>query len=123
MEWRNASVSERKVSHFVDSLGVPKLIAQLLARLDIEEAQEARAFLHPRLKHLDDPFNLSQLEDAVQRIRKAMASKERIVIVGDYDVDGVTSTALLAHSLNTSAYSLNSRFRDVRVKGTGFLWL
>lgn len=118
MEWRNASVSERKVSHFVDSLGVPKLIAQLLARLDIEEAQEARAFLHPRLKHLDDPFNLSQLEDAVQRIRKAMASKERIVIVGDYDVDGVTSTALLAHSLNT--FGIFPEFTVPRRQGEGY---
>ena len=100
MRWRSASVPERKVSHFAQSLGVPKLIAQLLARLDIEEAQEARAFLHPRLKHLDDPFNLSQLEEAVARVRKAMAANERIVIIGDYDVDGVTSTALLVHSLN-----------------------
>jgi single-stranded-DNA-specific exonuclease len=100
MEWRNASVSERKVAHFAEHLGVPKLIAQLLARLDIEEVEEARAFLHPRLRHLDDPFKLSQLEDAVDRIRRAMASNERIVIIGDYDVDGVTSTALLVHSLN-----------------------
>ena len=100
MEWRSASVSERKVTHFAKSLGVPKLIAQLLARLDIEEPEEAHAFLHPRLKHLDDPFKLSQLETAVERVRKAMAANERIVIIGDYDVDGVTSTALLVHSLN-----------------------
>ncbi len=101
MEWRNASVSERKVSHFANTLGIPKLIAQLLARLDLEEAEEAKAFLYPKLKHLDDPFKMSQLEDAVKRVRQAMASNERIVIIGDYDVDGVTSTALLVHSLNT----------------------
>ena len=100
MQWRSASIPERKVTHFAKSLGVPKLIAQLLARLDIEEAQEAHAFLHPRLKHLDDPFKLSQLEEAVERVRKAMAANERIVIIGDYDVDGVTSTALLVHSLS-----------------------
>ncbi len=100
MEWRSASVPERKVAHFAKSLGVPKLIAQLLARLDIEEPEDAHAFLHPRLKHLDDPFRLSQLESAVERVRKAMAANERIVIIGDYDVDGVTSTALLVHSLN-----------------------
>ena len=101
MEWRNASVSERKVSHFANTLGIPKLIAQLLARLDLEEAEEAKAFLYPKLKHLDDPFKMSQLEDAVKRVRQAMASNERIIIIGDYDVDGVTSTALLVHSLNT----------------------
>lgn len=100
MVWRNATVSEQRVSHFTKHLGVPRLIAQLLARLDIEEAEEAHAFLHPRLKDLGDPFKLSQLEQAVERIRRAMESKERIVIIGDYDVDGVTSTALLVHSLN-----------------------
>lgn len=101
MEWRNASVSERTVSHFSKTLGIPRLIAQLLARLDLKKAEEAKAFLYPKLKHLDNPYNLSQLEDAVTRIRKAMASNERIIIIGDYDVDGVTSTALLVHSLNT----------------------
>lgn len=101
MEWRNASVSERKVAHFAKILGVPRLIAQLLVRLGFEEPQEARDFLHPRLKHLDDPFKLSQLPEAVHRIRVAMAANERIVIIGDYDVDGVTSTALLVHALGT----------------------
>jgi single-stranded-DNA-specific exonuclease len=101
MEWRDATVSGRTVAHFAKELGIPRLIAQLVARLDIEEIEDAKAFLYPRLKHLDDPFNLSQLEDAVTRIRQAMAGKERIVIIGDYDVDGVTSTTLLVHSLNT----------------------
>ena len=101
MQWRLASVSERTVSHFAKELGIPRLIAQLIARLDIEDTEAAKAFLSPRLKHLDDPFNLSQLEDAVLRIRQAMAAKERILIIGDYDVDGVTSTALLVHVLNT----------------------
>ncbi|MDA0346056.1 MAG: single-stranded-DNA-specific exonuclease RecJ [Verrucomicrobia bacterium] len=101
MEWRNASVSERTVSYIAKELGIPRLIAQLIARLGIKETKAAKAFLHPRLNHLDDPFNLSQLEDAVLRIRQAMAGKERIVIIGDYDVDGITSTALLVHALNT----------------------
>ena len=100
MIWRSAAVSERKVSHFTKSLGVPRLIGQLLARLDIEEPQEARAFLHPKLKHLDDPFSLTGLKDAVNRIRRAMEQNERIAIIGDYDVDGVTSTVLLVHALN-----------------------
>jgi len=100
MIWRSAAVSERKVSHFAKSIGVPRLIAQLLGRLDFEEPQEARAFLRPKLRHLDDPFSLTGLKDAVKRIRKAMEQKERIVIIGDYDVDGVTSTALLIHALN-----------------------
>ena len=118
MLWRNASVSERKISHFTKTLGVPKLVAQLIARLDIEEPEEAKAFLHPRLKNLDDPFRLSQLEDAVVRIRRAMASKERIVVIGDYDVDGVTSTALLVHLLNR--FGIFPEFTVPRRFGEGY---
>ncbi|MCZ6671962.1 MAG: single-stranded-DNA-specific exonuclease RecJ [Verrucomicrobia bacterium] len=118
MVWRSASVSERKVSHFAKMLGVPRIIALLLVRLDIEKDQEAKAFLHPRLKHLDDPFNLSNLAEAVQRIRQAMSANERIVVIGDYDVDGITSTALLVHALNS--FGIYPDFTVPRRSGEGY---
>ena len=100
MVWRNATVCGRRVLNFTKTLGVPPLTAQLLARLDLESADQAKAFLYPRLKQLDDPFKLTHLGDAVKRIRLAMAQNESICIIGDYDVDGVTSTTLLVHALN-----------------------
>src|SRR5256884_7046426 len=62
-------------------------------------ADEVQAFLQPRLKSLSDPFLLPNMEAAVTRILAAIDRRERIVLFGDYDVDGVTSLALLAETL------------------------
>ena len=74
-------------------------IARLLLRKGFATADEVQAFLHPRLKSLGDPFVLPNMEAAVTRIFAALDRRERIVLFGDYDVDGVTSLALLAETL------------------------
>jgi len=74
-------------------------IARLLLRKGFATTNEIRAFLQPRLKSLSDPFLLPNMEAAVTRILAAIDRRERIVLFGDYDVDGVTSLALLAETL------------------------
>jgi single-stranded-DNA-specific exonuclease len=74
-------------------------IARLLSRKGFASAEEVEAYLHPRLKSLNDPFLLPQMETAVARILDALDRRQRIVLFGDYDVDGVTSLALLAEVL------------------------
>jgi single-stranded-DNA-specific exonuclease len=74
-------------------------IARLLLRKGFATADEVQAFLRPRLKSLSDPFLLPNMEAAVPRIFAAIDRRERIVLFGDYDVDGVTSLALLAETL------------------------
>lgn len=74
-------------------------IARLLLRKGFRCAEEVNAFLRPRLSSLSDPFLLPQMHAAVSRILKALNQRERIVLFGDYDVDGVTSLALLAEML------------------------
>ncbi|HLW36734.1 MAG TPA: single-stranded-DNA-specific exonuclease RecJ, partial [Chthoniobacterales bacterium] len=74
-------------------------IARLLSRKGFASADEVQAFLRPRLKTLSDPFLLPNMEPAVLRILAALDRKERIVLFGDYDVDGITSLALLAETL------------------------
>jgi len=74
-------------------------IARLLSRKGFANADEVQAFLRPRLKTLSDPFLLPNMEAAVSRILAALDRNERIVLFGDYDVDGVTSLALLAETL------------------------
>jgi single-stranded-DNA-specific exonuclease len=74
-------------------------IARLLLRKGFASAEEVDAFLHPRLKSLSDPFLLPNMEAAVRRVLPALDRHERIVLFGDYDVDGVTSLALLAETL------------------------
>jgi single-stranded-DNA-specific exonuclease len=74
-------------------------ITRLLQRREFTCVDEVRAFLHPRLSTLADPFLLSGMQDAVERIFHAIDQRQRIVLFGDYDVDGVTSLALLSEVL------------------------
>ena len=74
-------------------------IARLLFRKGFQSTDEVQTFLQPRLSSLSDPFLLPQMRAAVARILGALDSHERIVLFGDYDVDGVTSLALLAEML------------------------
>jgi len=74
-------------------------IAQLLSRKGFSCAEEVERFLRPRLSTLSDPFLLPQTDTAVSRILLALHQHERVVLFGDYDVDGVTSLALLDEML------------------------
>ncbi|HEY2143638.1 MAG TPA: single-stranded-DNA-specific exonuclease RecJ [Candidatus Udaeobacter sp.] len=74
-------------------------IARLLSRKGFRCAEEVENFLRPRLSSLSDPFSLPQMHAAVSRILAALDQHERIVLFGDYDVDGVTSLALLDETL------------------------
>jgi single-stranded-DNA-specific exonuclease len=74
-------------------------IARLLLRKGFRCAEEVNSFLRPRLSSLSDPFLLPQMHAAVSRVLTALDRRERIVLFGDYDVDGVTSLALLAEML------------------------
>lgn len=76
-------------------------IADLLKRKGFLDSAEVDAFLQPRLQSLGDPFLLPNMQAAVERVLRAIAREERIVLFGDYDVDGVTSLALLAEMLRS----------------------
>ncbi|PYI74564.1 MAG: single-stranded-DNA-specific exonuclease RecJ, partial [Verrucomicrobia bacterium] len=67
----------------------------MLLRKGFHSAEEVENFLRPRLNSLSDPFLLPQMETAVSRVLDALDRHQRIVLFGDYDVDGVTSLALL----------------------------
>jgi len=76
-------------------LGISTLLAQLLINRKIKTSEEAEKFLACRLSDLHDPFLFKGMRKAVSRIRKAVEDREKIVIWGDYDVDGLTAVALL----------------------------
>lgn len=82
-----------------DALGVHPIIAQLLVNRDIISVSEAQAFLSADLPSLYNPFLLADMDRAIERIEKAKIQKEKVLIYGDYDVDGVTSSALLRRTL------------------------
>jgi single-stranded-DNA-specific exonuclease len=74
-------------------------LAGILAKIGLVEEQRARQFLYPRLRELRDPFEISGIRKAVDRVFQSIDRREKIVLYGDYDVDGVTSVALLARVL------------------------
>ena len=79
--------------------GVARFAAEVLLRRGVRSAADAERFINPLLKMLGDPFALPHMEEAVTRILAAVDAGERIVLYGDYDVDGVTSLALLTRVL------------------------
>jgi single-stranded-DNA-specific exonuclease len=87
--------------------GLPTLLTHLLTQRGINTAEKARDFLVPKLASLGDPRMLPDMPAAVIRLLRAVDEKQRVVLYGDYDVDGVTSMALLY--LVLEAYGLNAK--------------
>lgn len=87
-------------------MGMPPLMAKLLVQRGITTVEQARDFLVPKLASLGDPTVLPEMNAAVERILKAVDGKQRVVLYGDYDVDGVTSMALM--HLILKAYGLDT---------------
>ncbi len=77
------------------AIGISPILAQLLVQRGITTAIEAKKFFRPQLPDLHDPFLMKDMDIAVERLNKAMGKKERILIYGDYDVDGTTSVSLV----------------------------
>jgi len=87
--------NEEQVNHLVEVLGVTPVLANLLVQRDVHSYDQAKAFFRPQLDDLHDPFLMADMNRAVERIGQAIQNHERILIYGDYDVDGTTSVALL----------------------------
>ena len=97
--WDDVPSDAAAVSHLAAAIGVPEVVARLLHQRGFTDPDAAQRFLEPRLSHLHDPFLLTDMRPAVDRLRTAIASRERVMIHGDYDADGITSTAMLYRAL------------------------
>ena len=97
--WDHLPCDEGAVSALEAALGLHPTVARLLCLRGFADPDLARQFLHPSLDHLHDPFKLTDMTAAVQRLEQAIGRRERIAIHGDYDVDGITSTVILRRAL------------------------
>lgn len=95
-------------------------MATLLARRGVTDEASARRFLDPKLEDLEPPSAIPGLDRALERLALAHARGERVVIVGDYDVDGVSSTAILVASLRACGLAVESLLPDRLGEGYGF---
>ncbi len=97
--WQPLQCDDTQVEALVQELGIAPVTARLLCIRGMSDLDQARRFLNPSLDDLLDPFALTDMAVAVDRILGAIAKGERIAIHGDYDVDGVTSTVILRRAL------------------------
>ncbi|MDA0578453.1 MAG: DHH family phosphoesterase, partial [Verrucomicrobia bacterium] len=108
--WFTPPVDEALAARLARDLDLPLPIATVLAARGYAVAEETEQFLNPRLGALGDPFTMPNMQAAVDRIWRAIAGGEAVLVFGDYDVDGVCSTALVTAVL-----------RDLGAKVTPFL--
>ena len=101
-DWKvKPSSDEGLLSNLSKDLNINKHLCHLLAQRGIRSYDEAKRFFRPSLNELYDPYLLSGMDIAVKRILKAISSKEKILVYGDYDVDGTTSVAMMYRFLST----------------------
>ncbi|MCB9185225.1 MAG: single-stranded-DNA-specific exonuclease RecJ [Flavobacteriales bacterium] len=94
--WKYADLPDPSlVRNLCEQLGVKEDVAQLLINRGITNYDEAKAFFRPSLDDLHDPFLMKDMDKAVSRLEEALGNGEKILIYGDYDVDGTTSVALV----------------------------
>jgi len=101
MLWTTIDTDEALAAQLSGQLGVSEVVGRLLAQRDLAGPEAAEEFLRPRLSQLDNPFAMTNLEAAVRRIEQAIEGQESVVVFGDYDVDGVTSTVQLVSMLRS----------------------
>lgn len=123
--WQSIGADESQVRELTEELGIHPLTARLLINRGLTDSERARRFLHVDLSDLHDPFQLDGMKKAVDRIRTALDRREKILIYGDYDADGVSSTSLMMkvfRSLGADAdYYIPNRFTEGYGLNTGAL--
>jgi len=97
--WEYLTCEEASADALSGELGISPIGARLLVQRGFRDVAAAQQFLHPTLTELHDPFALTDMSIAVERILRAIRTGERIAIHGDYDADGITSTVLLRRAL------------------------
>lgn len=99
MRWILEAIDEEEVRAVAEAAALPFPLARVLVQRGLRDPVEIKAFLSPRLANLSDPFRLPAMDRAVERIWRAIDNDEAITVFGDYDVDGVTSCALMTQAL------------------------
>ena len=94
--WKLREVADREnVSRLSSELGVDPVLAELLVQRGVHTFEQARSFFRPSLDNLHDPFLMTDMDKAVERVHQAVSAGEKILVYGDYDVDGTTAVSLV----------------------------
>ena len=114
--WKIKEQASSQIDELVNELKIAPLVAKLLLNRGFDTVETAKRFLYKEEMVYHDPFLLDDMERAVTRIRAAIEQEEKILIFGDYDADGVSSTALMFHALQSLGakvdYYIPNRFTE-----------
>lgn len=109
-------LNDRKVEELAERINVSPIIATLLLQRGVETFDQAKKFFRPQLSDLYDPFLMKDMHKAIERITYALNNKERIMIYGDYDVDGTTSVSIVYSFFrkltNNIEYYIPDRYKE-----------
>ncbi|HSO85382.1 MAG TPA: single-stranded-DNA-specific exonuclease RecJ [Draconibacterium sp.] len=108
-----------EVKHLSAALNVNMIIARLLVQRGITNFNDAKSFFRPRLSDLLNPFLMKDMDKAVARIEQAIANKEKVMIYGDYDVDGTTSVAMMYSFMKSRIEQIEYYIPDRYSEGYG----
>ena len=117
-KWQIYESNNEKIEEISQKYNLNKLLATILVNRKIEENQ-IEIYLNPNRKNFHDPFLMPDMEIAVNRILKAMKNKEKIIIYGDYDVDGITSITVLKSFLKDRGIDVDQYIPNRLEEGYG----
>ena len=118
-QWILKETAPTVVQHLQEVLKIDKIFCELLAQRGIATFDEARSFFRPDITQLHDPFLMKDMEEAVNRLTQAINYEEKILIYGDYDVDGTTSVAMMYQFLSTQEANIEYYIPDRYKEGYG----
>ena len=108
--WNILKADEEKVEALQRSLNISKVLCKILVQRGIDTFNKAKNYFRPQLSHLHDPFLMKDMDKAVDRILSAIKENEKILVFGDYDVDGTTSVACMYRFLKKKLQPQNIEF-------------
>ena len=108
-----------KVDRLCAEVGIDRVLSSLLVHRGVETFEQARAFFRPSLDDLHDPFLMKDMDIAVERLHKAIEGSEKILVYGDYDVDGTTAVALMFSFLKRFTSKIDFYIPDRYDEGYG----
>jgi single-stranded-DNA-specific exonuclease len=120
MRWTLKNIPEKeKINQLATDLSIDKTIAKILLQRGFSDFNKAKKFFRPSLDDLHDPFLMKDMDVAVQRIEKAIANNESVLVFGDYDVDGTTAVSLVSSYLKTFYPNVATYIPDRYEEGYG----
>src|SRR5262249_18476607 len=116
LKWILPATDPSGVVELAKALGAQEPVARVLWNRGLRDAAAAREFLSPSLEDLHDPYLLKSMEQAVERLRRAVEQKEEILLYGDYDVDGTSAVVILKKGIELlggkASFHVPHRLRD-----------